>query len=73
MYGMNVHQEVVKQKERETGITIHYVNEYYDEGAIIHQEKCLVDINDTAEDVASKIHILEMKHFPEVVAQLLEK
>jgi phosphoribosylglycinamide formyltransferase-1 len=73
MYGMNVHQAVVKQKETETGITIHYVNEYYDEGAIIHQEKCLVDINDTAEDVASKIHILEMKHFPEVVAQLLEK
>ncbi|MCR8667364.1 phosphoribosylglycinamide formyltransferase [Aestuariibaculum sp. M13] len=73
MYGMNVHQAVVENKETETGITIHYVNENYDEGAIIFQAKCVVDAKDTAEDVAAKIHELEMEHFPKVVEQLLTK
>ena len=72
MYGMNVHEAVVEQKESETGITIHYVNEHYDEGAIIQQATCNVNSKDTAEDVAAKIHVLEMKHFPEVVAKLLD-
>ncbi|KJD36614.1 phosphoribosylglycinamide formyltransferase [Tamlana sedimentorum] len=72
MYGMNVHEAVVKNKEIETGITIHYVNENYDEGAIIFQAKCDVSPSDTAEDVAVKIHELEMKHFPKVVQKLLE-
>jgi phosphoribosylglycinamide formyltransferase-1 len=71
MYGMHVHEAVVKNKENETGITIHYVNEHYDEGAIIFQAKCKVESSDSAEDVANKIHELEMKHFPEVVNTLL--
>ncbi|WP_397364026.1 phosphoribosylglycinamide formyltransferase [Olleya sp. R77988] len=73
MYGMNVHEAVVKNKETETGITIHYVNEHYDEGAIIFQAKCHVFTSDTAQDVAVKIHELEMKHFPEVVDELLNE
>jgi phosphoribosylglycinamide formyltransferase-1 len=71
MYGMHVHESVVAHKEEETGITIHYVNENYDEGAIILQAKCDVLPSDTAADVADKIHELEMKHFPEVVNELL--
>lgn len=71
MYGMHVHEAVVLNKENETGVTIHYVNEDYDEGAIIFQAKCDVNENDTAEDVAAKIHDLEMIHFPKVVAELL--
>ncbi|MFK7782213.1 phosphoribosylglycinamide formyltransferase [Psychroserpens sp.] len=73
MYGMHVHEAVVANKELETGITIHYVNEHYDDGAIIFQAKCDVNSNDTAEDVASKIHELEMEHFPKVVEQLLNE
>ena len=71
MYGMHVHQAVVNNKENETGITIHYVNDRYDEGAIIFQAKCDVETSDTAEDIAEKIHGLEMKYFPEVVNSLL--
>jgi phosphoribosylglycinamide formyltransferase-1 len=71
MYGKYVHLAVIANKESETGITIHYVNEHYDEGAIIFQAKCKVDEDDTADDVASKIHKLEMEHFPEVVNTLL--
>jgi len=73
MYGKFVHDAVVANKETETGITIHYVNEYYDEGAIIHQAKCEVLPSDNANDVAAKIHLLEMKHFPEVVSTLLNE
>ena len=71
MYGKFVHQAVINNNETETGISIHYVNKNYDEGAIIFQAKCQVNDIDTAEDVASKIHELEMKHFPIVVNQLL--
>jgi phosphoribosylglycinamide formyltransferase-1 len=71
MYGNFVHEAVVANKETETGITIHYVNEHYDEGAIIFQAKCDVNANDSAEDVAAKIHELEMEHFPKVVEELL--
>lgn len=71
MYGMHVHEAVVKNKETETGITIHYVNEQYDEGAIIFQAKCDVIPTDSPENIAEKIHKLEMKHFPEVVEKLL--
>ena len=64
MYGMHVHEAVVANKETETGITIHYVNENYDEGAIIFQAKCEVDIHRyLLEDVAAKIHELEMESF----------
>ena len=71
MYGMHVHEAVVTNKEVETGITIHYVNEHYDEGAVIFQAKCEVTSTDTAENVAAKIHELEMEHFPKVVDSLL--
>jgi len=71
MYGRRVHQAILDNKETETGITIHYVNEYYDEGAIIFQEKCLLNAIDTIETIAAKIHDLEMKHFPEVIESLL--
>ncbi|MBU2921479.1 phosphoribosylglycinamide formyltransferase [Winogradskyella psychrotolerans] len=73
MYGMHVHNAVVKNKETETGITIHYVNEDYDEGAIIFQEKCKVLPTNSAEDVAKKIHLLEMEHFPKVVEKILNR
>ena len=73
MYGTYVHEAVVFNKEKETGITIHYVNEHYDEGAIIFQAKCDVHPSDTAEDVANKIHKLEMEHFPKVVVDLLNE
>ena len=72
MYGMHVHEAVVANNETETGITIHYVNEHYDEGAIIFQAKCVVAPTDTAEDVAAKIHELEMEHFPKIVEELLK-
>ena len=71
MYGRHVHEAIVANKEFETGITIHFVNERYDEGAIIFQAKCDVDPSDTAEDVADKVHDLEMKHFPEVVEHIV--
>ncbi len=71
MYGDNVHKAVVAQGEKETGITIHYVNQNYDEGAIIFQVKTLVDSTDTSEQVASKVHQLEYEHFPKVIADLL--
>ena len=71
MYGMHVHKAVVEAKVQETGITIHHVNAHYDDGAIIFQAKCTVDEDDTAEDVAKKIHKLEMEHFPTVIRDLL--
>lgn len=71
MYGMHVHKAVVKNKEPFSGITIHYVNEHYDEGGIIFQDKTALTEADTPEDVASKIHELEHKHFPEVIEKLL--
>ena len=71
MYGMHVHNAVKNNNETETGITIHYVNENYDEGAIIHQAKTAVISTDTAEDIAQKIHTLEYEHFPKVIDQLL--
>lgn len=71
MYGHHVHQAVVDNKEKESGITIHYVNEHYDEGNIILQATTKVDTNDTANDVAGKIHKLEHFYFPRCIQQLL--
>jgi phosphoribosylglycinamide formyltransferase-1 len=73
MFGMNVHKAVVSQKETETGISIHYVNENYDEGVIVFQAKCNVLPTDNADDVAKKIQKLEMEHFPKVVEKLLNE
>lgn len=71
MFGMHVHDAIVKNKETETGITIHYVNEHYDEGNIIFQAKTEVLPSDLAEDIAKKVHTLEYKHFPKIIEQLL--
>jgi len=71
MYGMNVHRAVVENKDTESGISIHFVNEKYDEGEIIFQAKCPVLVSDTPEDVAIKVHLLEYKYFPEVIESIL--
>ncbi len=71
MYGMHVHKAVVSNKEIEAGITIHYVNKNYDEGAMIFQVKCKISSLDTPESVAAKIHTLEMQHFPVIINSLL--
>ena len=71
MYGMNVHQAVLENKEKETGITIHYVNEHYDEGEFIFQKSIYIDDCKTAEEIADKIHVLEHQYFPEVIEKLL--
>ncbi len=73
MYGMHIHNTVVANKEKETGITIHYVNENYDEGAVILQKKVSVDESDTPESIAKKIHQLEYKYFPKVIEEILLK
>ncbi|MDL2266036.1 phosphoribosylglycinamide formyltransferase [Parabacteroides sp. OttesenSCG-928-G21] len=71
MYGMHVHEAVVAAKEKESGITIHYINENYDEGATIFQATCPVEPTDTPEEVANKVHALEYLHFPKVIEKLL--
>ena len=71
MYGMHIHRAVVNNQEKETGITIHYVNENYDEGAIIFQEKVALLSSDTPETVAEKIHILEQENFPKVIEKVI--
>ncbi|MFP4042469.1 MAG: phosphoribosylglycinamide formyltransferase [Bacteroidales bacterium] len=71
MYGMKVHETVKKHNEEETGITIHYVNENYDEGQIIKQYKCKVLQEDTPEDIAQKVHKLEYKYYPQVIENVL--
>ena len=69
MYGMRVHEAVKQAGETETGITIHEVNEQYDKGRIVFQTSCVVLSSDTSEQIASKIHTLEHKHYPRVIEQ----
>lgn len=71
MHGHHVHEAVIAAKEQESGITIHYVNEKYDEGNIIFQAKCSITPEDTADSLAEKIHLLEKEHFPKVIDSLL--
>ena len=73
MYGMHVHRAVKENKETETGITIHFVNKNYDEGAIIFQATASVDSNDSPEDIAKKVHQLEYMYFPKVIREVIEK
>jgi phosphoribosylglycinamide formyltransferase-1 len=73
MYGDRVHKAVVANNEKESGITIHYVNGKYDEGDIIFQAKCEVLPSDMPDDVASKVHNLEYKHFPEIIEEVVLK
>ncbi len=72
MYGMHIHRAIVNNKEKETGISIHYVNENYDEGGIIFQKNVALTEEDTPETVAEKIHELEQKYFPEIIQAVLE-
>jgi phosphoribosylglycinamide formyltransferase-1 len=71
MYGMHIHKAVVENNEKETGITIHYVNENYDEGNVIFQQTVILSETDTPESVAVKIHALEQEHFPVIIEKLL--
>ncbi|MBC6999086.1 phosphoribosylglycinamide formyltransferase [Cytophaga sp. FL35] len=73
MYGAHVHKAVKENAETETGITIHYVNEHYDEGAIIQQAKTTLTGEDTPESIATKVHDLEYEFFPKVIEQLLKE
>lgn len=71
MYGMHVHQAVLDHKETETGITIHYVNEHYDEGEFIFQKAVNIEECKTAEAIAQKVHELEHQYFPSVISEVL--
>jgi phosphoribosylglycinamide formyltransferase-1 len=70
-YGEHVHEAVVAAKEEFSGITIHYVNECYDSGAIIFQAKVALEEGETADSLAAKIHKLEYQHYPEVIENLI--
>lgn len=72
MYGDKVHLAVINSGDRETGITIHFVNEKFDDGEIIFQAKCLVDSGDDVKKIAEKIHQLEYRFFPKVIEDILK-
>ena len=72
MYGNYVHQAVIAASEKESGITIHYVDELYDHGNIIFQATCAINDKDTAHSLAQKIHLLEHQHYPRVIEEILK-
>ena len=71
MYGKYVHEAVIASGDKESGITIHYVNQKYDEGRIIFQAKCPISPSETPDSLAGKIHELEYEHFPKVIEELI--
>ena len=71
MFGKHVHEAVLAAEEKESGITIHYIDEHYDNGDIILQAKCPVLAGDTPDSLANRIHQLEYEHYPKVIEQLL--
>jgi len=73
MYGDKVHEDVIKSGDKQSGITIHYVNEFFDNGDIIFQATCPVEPGDDAHAVATKVHALEYAHFPRVIAETIAK
>jgi phosphoribosylglycinamide formyltransferase-1 len=73
MYGEYVHKAVIENREKESGISIHYVNESYDKGNIIFQARCKVDASDTPDSLAQKIHRLEYQHYPKIIEDLVVK
>ena len=73
LYGNFVHEAVLANKEKESGITIHYVDEIYDHGELIFQSRCPVMENDTPESLAQRIHQLEHKHYPLIIEKLIQK
>ena len=72
MYGHFVHEAVINAKETKSGITIHHVNEHYDEGDYIFQAECELTPLDTAETLAQKIHLLEFAHFPQIIKKIIQ-
>jgi phosphoribosylglycinamide formyltransferase 1 len=72
MYGNRVHEAVIASGDAQSGITIHFVNEAYDEGQVIFQETCEVTSIDTPESLALKIHGLEYRYFPEVIEKIIQ-
>ena len=73
MYGHHVHEAVIAAGEKETGITIHYVDELYDHGQVIFQAEVSVDPEDTPESLAGKIQLLEHGHFPRVIEEAVKR
>jgi len=73
MYGMNVHNAVIAAKEKKSGITIHLVNERYDEGATIDQFECSLNQSDTPKTLAQKVSVLEKSHFPKTIEEYILK
>ena len=73
MYGHYVHEAVIAAGEKESGITIHYVNDHYDQGAIIFQAKCPVLPTDTPDDLAARVHELEYRYFPQIIEETILK
>ena len=73
MYGHHVHEAVIAAGEKESGITIHYVNDHYDQGAIIFQAKCPVLPTDTPDDLAARVHELEYRYYPQIIAETILK
>jgi phosphoribosylglycinamide formyltransferase 1 len=71
MYGSRVHEAVIANRDQESGITIHYVNEKYDDGNIIFQARCRIDEGETPESLAAKIHRLEYAHYPRVIEEVI--
>lgn len=71
MYGHHVHEAIIDNNEKKSGITIHYVNEKYDDGQIIFQKELDVFTNDTTDSLASRIHELEYKYYPKVIEEIL--
>ena len=73
MFGHHVHKAVVAAGEKESGITIHYINEQYDEGQIVFQASCPLIPEDTPDTVAAKVHALEYRYYPQVIEQIIGK
>lgn len=72
-YGDKVHKAVISNHEKESGITIHHVNKFYDEGDIIFQARCKVEPSDTPESLAERIHSLEYEHFPRIIEKMISE
>jgi len=73
MYGERVHRAVLENHEKESGITIHMVNRFYDEGDIVFQARCRIEPSDTPETLAARVHTLEYEHYPKVIEDLITK
>ena len=72
MYGARVHETVLENMEKESGISIHYVNEEYDKGNLIFQTRCKIEQGETADSLAKKVHQLEYEHYPRVIEELVD-